>query len=127
MQITEITIHPTNEGVVGAYVDIVFDNCLMVREIKVIKGPTGLFVSFPSKKQRDGGHRQLAYPANAETRMMIQRAILAEYDKLVAGSEPMSNARLAADRLKALEQLKTDGLITEEEYSSKRKEILGEL
>ena len=127
MQITEITIHPTNEGVVGAYVDIVFDNCLMVREIKVIKGPTGLFVSFPSKKQRDGDHRQLAYPANAETRMMIQRAILAEYDKLVAGSEPMSNARLAADRLKALEQLKTDGLITEEEYSSKRKEILGEL
>ena len=127
MQITEITIHPTNEGVVGAYVDIVFDNCLMVREIKVIKGPTGLFVSFPSKEQRDGGHRQLAYPANAETRMMIQRAILAEYDKLVAGSEPMSNARLAADRLKALEQLKTDGLITEEEYSSKRKEILGEL
>jgi stage V sporulation protein G len=127
MQITEITIHPTNEGVVGAYVDIVFDNCLMVREIKVIKGPTGLFVSFPSKKQRDGGDRQLAYPANAETRMMIQRAILAEYDKLVAGSEPMSNARLVADRLKALEQLKTDGLITEEEYSSKRKEILGEL
>ena len=92
MQITEITIHPTNEGVVGAYVDIVFDNCFDVREIKVIKGPTGLFVSFPSKKQRDGDHRQLAYPANAETRMMIQRAILAEYDKLVAGSEPMSNA-----------------------------------
>jgi len=92
-----------------------------------LQGSTGLFVSFPSKKQRDGDHRQLAYPANAETRMMIQRAILAEYDKLVAGSEPMSNARLAADRLKALEQLKTDGLITEEEYSSKRKEILGEL
>jgi hypothetical protein len=29
------------------------------------------------------------YPANAETRMMIQRVILAEYEKLVAGSDPV--------------------------------------
>ena len=127
MQITEVTIHPTNDGVVRAYVDIVFDNCLMVRELKVIKGSTGLFVSFPAKKQRDGTHRQLAYPANAETRKMIQRAILAEYEKLVAGSEPMSNARSASERLRALDHLKTDGLINEEEYNTKRKQILGEL
>ena len=58
--------------------------------------------------------------------MMIQRVILAEYDKLVAGSEPMSNARSASERLRALDQLKTDGLINEEEYNTKRKEILGE-
>jgi stage V sporulation protein G len=127
MQITEITIRPTNEGLVRVYVNIVFDNCFAVGEIGVLQGPTGLFVSFPAKKQRDGTHRQLAYPANAETRKMIQRAILAEYDKLVAGSEPMSNARSASERLRSLEQLKTDGLITEEEYNAKRKEILGEL
>jgi hypothetical protein len=59
--------------------------------------------------------------------MMIQRVILAEYDKLVAGSEPMLNARSPSERLRALEQLKTDGLINEDEYNSKRKEILGEL
>jgi stage V sporulation protein G len=127
MQITEITIRPTNDGVVGAYVDIVFDNCLKVEGIKVIKGPTGLFISFPSKKQRDGTYRDLAFPANAETRMMIQRAILAEYEKIAAGSELMSNSRPVSERLRALEQLKTDRLLSEEEYSSKRKEILGEL
>ena len=83
MQITEITIHPTNEDLVRAYVSIVFDNCLKVEEIRVMQGPTGLFVSFPAKKQRDGTHRQLAYPTNAETRNMIQRVILAEYEKIV--------------------------------------------
>jgi stage V sporulation protein G len=51
MQITEIAIRPTNEGLVRAYVDIVFDNCLMIEEIRIVKGPTGLFVSFPAKKQ----------------------------------------------------------------------------
>jgi stage V sporulation protein G len=111
----------------SVYVDIVFDNCLKVEGIKVIKGPTGLFISFPSKKQRDGSHRDLAFPANAETRMMIQRVILAEYDKLVAGSEPMANARRPSERLRALEKLRIDGLINDEEYNTKRKEILGEL
>jgi stage V sporulation protein G len=127
MQITEITIHSTNEDLVKAYVSIVFDNCFMVGEIRVMQGPTGLFVSFPAKKQRDGSDRELAYAANAETRMMIQRVILAEYEKLVAGSDPVPTLRSPSERLRALEQLKNDGLINAEEYDTKRKEILGEL
>jgi stage V sporulation protein G len=82
MKITEIAIRPNNESLVKAYVDIVFDNCLMVRDIKVILGPTGLFVSMPGKKQTDGTYRELAYPANAENRHMIAQAILAEYEKI---------------------------------------------
>jgi hypothetical protein len=90
------------------------------------RGPTGLFVSFPAKKQRDGTHRQLAYPGNAETPMMIQRIILGEYEQIF-GSDPPPSVPLASERLRAVERLKTDGLINEEEYNSKRKEILGEL
>ena len=127
MQITEITIHPTNEDLVKAYVSIVFDNCFMVGEIRVMQGLTGLFVLFPAKRQKDGSDRQLAYPANAETRNLFQRVILAEYEKLVGKEDPVPSVRSAAERLRALEQLKTDGLINEEEYNSKRKEILGEL
>ena len=65
----------------------------MVGEIRVMQGPTGLFVSFPAKKQRDGSDRQLAYPANAETRRMVQQAILAEYEKLVGKEEPVASVR----------------------------------
>ena len=126
MQITELTVQPTNDGHVRAHVDIVFDNCLMVEGIKVIQGPSGLFVSFPAKKQRDGTHRQLAYPADAKTRMKMQRVILAEYEKIVAGNGSVSTVRSPYERLGALDQLKTDGLINDEEYNTKRKEILGE-
>jgi stage V sporulation protein G len=87
MQITEITIHPTNEGLLRAYVNIVFDNCFMIREIRVIESPNGLFLSFPTKKLRDGTHWDIAFPANAETRNMMQQAILAEYEKVVADSD----------------------------------------
>jgi hypothetical protein len=52
---------------------------------------------------------------------------LAEYEKIVPGSGSLPSAPSPAERLKALEQLKTDGFISEEEYNSKRKEMLGEL
>jgi stage V sporulation protein G len=87
MQITEITIDPTNEGLVRAYVNIVFDNCFKVEEIRVIKGPTGLFVAMPSRKQSDGTDWDMAYPANDETRNMIEQAILTEYEKIVGERE----------------------------------------
>jgi hypothetical protein len=59
--------------------------------------------------------------------MMIQRVILAEYEKIVGKRDPVPSACSASERLKALEQQKNDGLISEEEYNTKRKEILGEL
>jgi hypothetical protein len=59
--------------------------------------------------------------------MKMQRVILAEYEKIVAKSQPMSNGRPSAERLRVLGQHKNDGLINEEEYNDKRKEILGEL
>jgi stage V sporulation protein G len=93
MQITETTVHPTNDGLVRVYVNIVFDNCFAVGEIRVFQGPTELFVSFPAKKQRDGTYRDLTFPANAETRMIIQQAILAKYEKIVGKRDPVPSAR----------------------------------
>ena len=40
---------------------------------------------------------------------------------------PVPIGRSASERLRVLEQLKTDGLINDEEYNTKRKEILEEL
>jgi DNA-binding cell septation regulator SpoVG len=46
-------------------------------------------------KQRDGSDRKLAYPANAETRMMIQRVILAEYEKIVGSNGSVPSVRFS--------------------------------
>jgi hypothetical protein len=59
--------------------------------------------------------------------MMFQRVILTEYEKIVGKEDPVPSVRSATKRLRALEQHKTDGLINDEEYNTKRKEILGEL
>jgi DNA-binding cell septation regulator SpoVG len=48
---------------------------------------------FPTKKQRDRTYWDIAFPANAETRNMIQQAILAEYKKVVAQSDGKVDAK----------------------------------
>jgi DNA-binding cell septation regulator SpoVG len=60
---------------------------------KSSKTATGLCVSFPAKKLSNGTRWDIAFPLDAETRRMIEQAVLAEYEKVVAGSKPMSNAR----------------------------------
>jgi stage V sporulation protein G len=89
MEITEVIIHPTNDVLVKACATIIFDNCFLVREIRVIRGTGGLFVSFPVNTEKDGSHRLIALPANAKTRSMIERAVLTEYEKVV-GRDPVS-------------------------------------
>ncbi|MEK7847252.1 MAG: septation protein SpoVG family protein, partial [Nitrospinota bacterium] len=53
MEITEVRVTPVDEQKLKAYVSITFDNCFVIRDIKVINGNNGLFVSMPSKKKKD--------------------------------------------------------------------------
>ena len=51
-----------NEDLAKAYASICFEDCFLVYDIRVIKAPTGLFISFPAKKLSDGTHRDIAFP-----------------------------------------------------------------
>ena len=84
MEITEVRVFPVNEEKLRAYVTITFDQCFVIRDLKIIQGATGLFVSMPSKKRKDGTYRDIAHPINNETRKMIEEKIIAEYQKMDA-------------------------------------------
>ncbi|HEY3490432.1 MAG TPA: septation regulator SpoVG [Candidatus Deferrimicrobiaceae bacterium] len=82
MQITEVKVYPVfdNEKLKG-YATIIFDDCFVVRDLKVIQGTSGMFVAMPSKKTKDGSYRDTAHPLNNETRDMIEQAVLGEYGR----------------------------------------------
>ena len=86
MEVTEVKIFPVQEDRLKAYVSITFDNCFIVRDLKVINGNNGLFVAMPSKKRKDGTYRDTAHPLNNETREMIESKVLEEYSKEVQKS-----------------------------------------
>lgn len=84
MEVTEVRVFPVDEDKLKAYVTITFDHCFLIRDLKIIRGTTGLFVSMPSKKRKDGTYKDIAHPLNNETRRMIEEKVIAEYQKVLA-------------------------------------------
>jgi len=81
MEITEVKVFPVNEEKLKAYASITFDNCFVVRNLKVIHGNNGLFVAMPSVKRKDGTYQDTAHPLNNEMRKMIETKVLDEYNR----------------------------------------------
>ncbi len=81
MEITDIKIFPVNEKRVKAYASIVFDDCFIIRDLKIIHGENKLFVAMPSKKMKDGTYRDTVHPLNNETRKKIESNVLEAYEK----------------------------------------------
>ncbi|MFH1644520.1 MAG: septation regulator SpoVG [bacterium] len=83
MDITEVKVFPASEGKLKGYATIVIDGCFIVRDLKIIKGEKGLFVSMPSRRKKDGTFKDIAHPLNAETRTMVEERVIEEYKKTV--------------------------------------------
>jgi len=85
MEITDVKVIPVEDEKLKAFVSIVFDQCFVVTDIKVIHGPKGLFVSMPSKKRKDGTFKDIAHPLNNQMRQYLEEKVLSVYRAQVAG------------------------------------------
>jgi stage V sporulation protein G len=81
MNITDVRVFPVDEDKLKAYVTITLDNCFVVRDLKVINGNSGLFIAMPAKRRKDGTYKDIAHPLNADTRDVMERTILLEYER----------------------------------------------
>jgi stage V sporulation protein G len=88
MELTEVRVFPVDEDKLRAYVTITIDGCFVIRDLKIIRGTNGLFVSMPSRKRKDGTYRDIAHPLNPETRRMMEEKIISEYERVVAEGGP---------------------------------------
>lgn len=88
MKITDVKVFPVREEKLKAFVSIVFDECFMVNDIKVIRGKEGFFISMPSRRKRNGKFKDIAHPLNNETRKFMEDEILQAYeDTMSDGAE----------------------------------------
>ena len=102
MEITDVKVFPVNEEKLKAFVSIIFDDCFIISDIKIINGNNGLFVSMPSKKRKNGTFRDIAHPLNNETRKMIEDKIFSVYNNVLtdeqeASAAPPESESVAAD------------------------------
>lgn len=83
IEITEVRIkkvESTNR--VKGIASITINNCFVVNDIKILENQNELFIGMPSKTTPNGEFKDIAHPINAETRKVIQNAILKEYEKI---------------------------------------------
>ena len=85
MKITEIRVFPqaNKENKLCAFANITFDNCFVVRGLKVLEGAKGLFVVMPSRKVKGDDYRDIAHPITAEFKDYIQQEVLKAYELFI--------------------------------------------
>lgn len=84
VEITEVRVSLINESKLRAFVSITFDDCFVVRGIKIIQGLHGLFVSMPSRKNSRGTFQDIAHPINEEMRLKMDRIVLDAFNQELA-------------------------------------------
>ena len=87
MEITEVRISLRNDDKLKAFASVTFDDCFVVRGLKIIEGAGGTFVAMPSRKRNDGTYQDVAHPVNNQMRQKIEARILSEYTKELARLE----------------------------------------
>jgi stage V sporulation protein G len=80
MEITEVKVRLWDDKRLRALVTIVFEDCFVVRNIKVIEGRDAkLFVAMPSRQLGDGTYADIAHPITKEFRRQTETAILSAF------------------------------------------------
>jgi stage V sporulation protein G len=94
MKVTEVRINPAKGGKVRAFASVVFDDCFIVNDLRVMEGREGQkFVTMPARKTRNGQMRDVAHPLNSETREEIEARVLKEYEEAVQNLVVTTRAR----------------------------------
>ena len=82
MEITIVVIkreEQENSRMLG-YAEIVFDNCLKVNGIRIIKGDNKIFAAMPNKKMKNGKNKDYVHPIDSVLRNKIDEAIKDAYN-----------------------------------------------
>lgn len=87
MEITDVRISLRDEEKLKGFATITFDDCFVVRGLKIIEGADGLFVAMPSRRKPDGSYQDIAHPIHAEMRGRLEDRVLDEYHVALEGAE----------------------------------------
>ncbi|MBI3795025.1 MAG: septation regulator SpoVG [Nitrospinae bacterium] len=83
MEITEVVVRPVEDEKLRAYVSLTIENALVIKDIKIVEGKNGLFVSMPSRRRKNGKYQDIAHPINSDFRKTIEDHIFNEYKKIM--------------------------------------------
>lgn len=93
MNISEVRVRlvKKEEGKLKAVASVTIDNCFVVHDVKILEGAEDFFIAMPSKKTPDGEYKDIVHPLNTETREMLKKAVLEEFEKVRSAATAEEN------------------------------------
>jgi len=95
MEITEVRVHLCFEEKLKGFATVTFDDCFVVRNMKIISGNKGLIVCMPSRRLEDGTYKDVAHPITISFRKKIEDRVLACYEEERKNSPINSHPQIA--------------------------------
>ena len=87
----KITCKPYNgNSKTKAFVDLELDGTLVIKGLTLVEGKEGLFLSYPSKKGKDGKYYNFIYTLDKEWTELLQDACIKKYNECNQNSQPAS-------------------------------------
>lgn len=76
---------------IKAFIDLELDDTLVIKGLTLVEGKDGLFLSFPSKKGKDGKYYNSVYSLDKEWGNLLQHACIKKYKECNQTLEPTSS------------------------------------
>ena len=88
----KITCKPyTGSSKTKGFIDLELDGTLVIKGLTLVEGEHGLFLSFPSKKGKDGQYYNSVYSLDKEWRNLLQDACIKKYKECNQTSQPATS------------------------------------
>lgn len=88
----KITCKPYNgNSKTKAFINLELDDTLVIKGLTLVEGKNGLFLSFPSTKEKDGKYYNSVYSLDKEWRDLLQDACIKKYKECNQTSHPATS------------------------------------
>ena len=77
----EVRIFPNRgDGPAAAFAAVTLNGCFAIRDIRILEGKNGPFVSMPSRKV-NGEYRDICFPCTKDFKQRFDQAVLGAYEQ----------------------------------------------
>lgn len=113
IKVTNIALQ--NEENLLARANIVLNDCLAIRGVKIVNGKHGAFISMPSY-QANGRFVEICFPTTSEFRQQMHDTVIGAYEQTLAqGQRAMDHAKQVAAEAKGAEMENSNPFAGEEQ------------
>lgn len=87
----DVRIHSIRpEGNIRATASVNINGDFAIRNVKVMDGSKGLFISMPSYKNANGEYKDICFPITKESREQLNNAVFAAYEQALSQNQGQS-------------------------------------